>query len=500
MPKKIKISFLTGKTLAATLIYFLLMSCSDTESNKPVLTTSSDSAKVYYLKGVEKQARLKINESSYYFLRALSFDSDFAMANLRLAGLQTDQRIAVKYLNRAKKMFDDLSPGEQLLIRSAEAALGGDQVLQRALLKQLHESFPGYVPYMVLYANFLFSQGKYNESIPIYLKAIELDPAYHQSYNQIGYAYRNINDLENAEKYLKLYMEILPDEVNPLDSYAELMVKTGKFEKGLEVYQKAVATDSMFTSANIGVGTSLSYLGRTDEARKGLLKYYQDVSSNDIRKVVNYTIAATYLWDEDFENAIKYLKKTHFISDVTENIGAKVIDLYTMSQVFYENGHTDSARYYLKQVLRSIDEFGPTGNDDLDSVNTCLKLITKGNLALSEGKFSEADSIGNLYLSKSVIKNSTWRKMLGYTLLGYSALARKKYDVAYEYFNNKRSNRAVDGYYRGFASEMMGNIDLAKKEYENIINNNPILNMDHALFYHKAADRVRKLESDADTR
>lgn len=68
----------------------------------------------------------------------------------------------------------------------------------------------------------------YNQSIKYYKKSIELNPKCIQSYEKIGYAYYQLQDLGNAKKYLQKTLNLLPknskayktllDKINEIDS------------------------------------------------------------------------------------------------------------------------------------------------------------------------------------------------------------------------------------------------------------------------------------------
>jgi cytochrome c-type biogenesis protein CcmH/NrfG len=46
----------------------------------------------------------------------------------------------------------------------------------------------------------------------------------------MGYAYSDKNDFNKAEEAFKKYISLLPDSPNPYDSYAELLLKNGRYD------------------------------------------------------------------------------------------------------------------------------------------------------------------------------------------------------------------------------------------------------------------------------
>jgi cytochrome c-type biogenesis protein CcmH/NrfG len=41
----------------------------------------------------------------------------------------------------------------------------------------------------------------------------------------LGYSYRSLENYAEAEKAFKIYIELIPDDPNPYDSYAEMLSK-----------------------------------------------------------------------------------------------------------------------------------------------------------------------------------------------------------------------------------------------------------------------------------
>jgi len=53
---------------------------------------------------------------------------------------------------------------------------------------------------------------------------------------------------------------------NPYDSYAELLLKTGRFDEAIAQYRKALSIDSKFISSFNGIAAALMYEGKHDDA------------------------------------------------------------------------------------------------------------------------------------------------------------------------------------------------------------------------------------------
>ncbi|MDQ3224723.1 MAG: tetratricopeptide repeat protein [Gemmatimonadota bacterium] len=66
-----------------------------------------------------------------------------------------------------------------------------------------------------------------------YRKSVELAPDFAPAYNLLGYALRATADYAEAEKAFKKYIELIPEDPNPYDSYAELLMKMGRFDESI---------------------------------------------------------------------------------------------------------------------------------------------------------------------------------------------------------------------------------------------------------------------------
>ena len=82
----------------------------------------------------------------------------------------------------------------------------------------------------------------------------------------LGYAYRQAGDYANAEQAFKKYIELIPSDPNPYDSYAELLLKMGKFNESVEQYRKALSIDSNFVPSHFGSRSRSVVYG---QARRG---------------------------------------------------------------------------------------------------------------------------------------------------------------------------------------------------------------------------------------
>ena len=83
-------------------------------------------------------------------------------------------------------------------------------------------------------------------------------PTYSTAFNILGYAYRQNGDYSDAENAFKKYIELIPNDPNPYDSYAELLLKMGRFDEAITQYNKALAISIPTFSTLISASLLLS--------------------------------------------------------------------------------------------------------------------------------------------------------------------------------------------------------------------------------------------------
>ena len=119
----------------------------------------------------------------------------------------------------------------------------------------------------MLWGTRYFGRQEYETAIKHFVKATTINPSFSQPYNQLGYAYRFLEKFGEAETAFKKYVELIPGDPNPYDSYAELLMKMGRFDESIKMYEKALAVDPNFVASYVGIGNNHLAHGRPEQAR-----------------------------------------------------------------------------------------------------------------------------------------------------------------------------------------------------------------------------------------
>jgi tetratricopeptide (TPR) repeat protein len=320
------------------------------------ITTSSDEAREAFVTGRDLNERLRGTDAHEYFVRAVELDPEFAWAHL-LAGFtgSTNQGF-FDSLAKAVELADKASEGERLLIMATQAGTNGQPEAQRDYLTQLVESYPGDERAHNALGTFHFGRQEYLEAITHYQHAIDIDPEYSAPYNQKGYAHRFLNDYEAAEAAFRRYIELIPDDPNPYDSYAELLMKTGRFEESIENYRKALEANPYFIASYSGIAHNQVFLG-DGEAARATLKELRGKARNvgEERASLFWTIV-TYVHEGDWEAALETCSEMRGLAEAGDDWGAVAGDFNLMGDLLLEAGRTDEAAAAYEKSIAAIDK------------------------------------------------------------------------------------------------------------------------------------------------
>src|SRR5262245_54075573 len=203
------------------------------QNGKVPITTSSTAARDAFLRGRELAEKLRGQQARPEVERAVQPAPTFAVAYLNLANTQPTTKEFFATLEKAVALADRVSPGEKLLIKGGEAASSGDNAAQVKIYEELVATYPQDERALMLLGTAHFGGQRYAQAIAQYEKAVGIAPQFSPPYNLMGYSYRFLGESAKAESAFKKYIELIPDDPNPYDSYAELLLKLGRYNESM---------------------------------------------------------------------------------------------------------------------------------------------------------------------------------------------------------------------------------------------------------------------------
>src|SRR6266513_1652358 len=322
------------------------------KNGKISITTSSEEARKEYLAGRDLQEKLRITDSIAHFDKALSLDPNFALAELNRANVSPTAKEFFDHLKKAVSLADKASDGERMLIQANEAGANGNPTKQKEILDKLVATYPNDERAHFNIGGYYFGQQDFAQAINHYKKATEIAPDFSTAFNILGYAYRQNEDYANAENAFKKYIELIPNDPNPYDSYAELLLKMGRFDEAIAQYNKALAVDSNFVNSHFGIAAALTYQGKLSDAKAELQKITQKARSDGERRTALFGQTIVAVDGGKFDEALAEVDKQYALGEKSNDVPAMAGDLQLRGNILLEMGRYDEAKRAHEQGLK----------------------------------------------------------------------------------------------------------------------------------------------------
>ncbi|MBU1983030.1 tetratricopeptide repeat protein [bacterium] len=493
------------------------------------ITTSSELAEAYFVKGVELVESFRTKEACRYFEKAVAEDPDFALAYLFLATSQPSRKeiyenigiaeelsrpkevenqqrpssglgltitlptaVSPEYLQEATRRVDRVSKGERLWILGVAATFAGKSAEHFECFRELAAAYPYDERARRMLGDYYFGTNQYQLAIQEYVAATDINPQYAVAYNMLGYTLRESGDLAGAERAFLKYIELAPDQPNPYDSYADLLLGMGRHEESIEYYRKALARDSMFAFSRVGIAANLNLLGRHAEARE----YLHAASDSGLtfmqRRSLLWGIVISYVDEGDLESALAAAEKTSRFSASSGSTIETVSDMNLVGQVLLEMGRLDEARAKFEEGLRLVEESAIP--PDVRTWARALTALRVGcRIALKENNVTAArKSIEEFAASVDTTGNPSLRWLLNH-YSGLVALEEGDFARAVSELDQGMANDPATHFLLGRAHEKLGDREKAAECYKKATEANLVNDLGYTLIRRKAAGALRSL-------
>jgi tetratricopeptide (TPR) repeat protein len=274
------------------------------ESQKLPVTTASPAAARYFESGMVHYENHRWNLALSDWNEAVKLDPNFAQAYVWICFTTADPAEEARDRARAKALSKDVTPGEQLLIRWM-AGVHEDRYVEGIMaMNDMLAMFPHDKRLNFLVGYWLFrSQDQYEIAKKVTLRALHEDPNYATCYNQLGYLYSRTGDFDKALEYTAKYIEFLPNEPNPHDSYGEMLRFAGRYQEALAQYRIALQIDPTFYISQKELGETYSLMGKEEQARKEYAKAIQQAPNDGVRAEYMQKLALTYVREKRYADA-----------------------------------------------------------------------------------------------------------------------------------------------------------------------------------------------------
>ncbi len=475
---------------AIMLVALIFIAC---QQDKIPVTTDSEVAREYYLKGRDLAERLRYQDAVENFRLALKHDPEFPMANYSMAIFGETPNERLSYFEKAKSVSKQASWAEQQLILALEAGMSAHTRKQIEIIEGLIDAYPRDERVLNMLGNIYFGQQDYERAIEIYKRVLKINPEFSQTYNQLGYAYRFLGDYVNAENAFKKYIQLIPDDPNPYDSYAELLLKMGEYEISIENYEKALKIDPNFTNSYMGLASNYNIKREYKTARKYLKEFYLRARSQDQKRIAITALIISHIDEGDFEGAMKWISRRYDEARASNDTVLIAGDINLMGYWYRITGQPDAAMKKYQEARELVEQA-----DIPQSIKDNFRRgypYQEAVIAMMKKDFDRADKFESEFRAETEKVENPVQMRLANELAGQIALARGDYAAAIEWLEKANKQNAHNLFRIAQAYEGMGELEKALEYYDQAANFNGFMDIEYALIRTDAEKKAAEMKA-----
>jgi tetratricopeptide (TPR) repeat protein len=307
----------------------------------------------------------------------------------------------------------------------------------------------------------------------------------------LGYSYRSLENYAEAEKAFKKYIELIPDDPNPYDSYAEMLSKIGRYEESIEQYKKALSVNPDFFNSHMGISNNLIYMNKYEDAIENSNSALTIAKNDGEKRFALFTNTVAYVDAGKTSEALSEMDKQFEIAKNNNDPAAMNGDLNLMGNILFEAGRFDEAKLKFNEALKIIEDSKLA--EEVKENNRRLNLYNLSRIALKTVNIDEAKKLAEEFSMKSEKANSTFQIWLSHSLNGSVALAENDYKKAISEFEKSNQQNPQTFYNLALAFSGEGNKIEAKKFADKCANFNALININQSFVRNKAKEMLASL-------
>jgi tetratricopeptide (TPR) repeat protein len=310
-------------------------------------------------------------------------------------------------------------------------------------------------------------------------------------YNILGYAYRQIENYDDAEKTFKKYTELIPDDPNPYDSYAELLMKRGRFDESITNYKKALAIDSLFVSSRLGIAANFMYKGMYEKGTAEL-ETLLTLARNDGERRAKYFTQAVLATDAGkMDEAIKELENQYSIAKKNGDAAAMSGDVNTEGTILLEMGKYQDALAAFEKSAKII--FDSNLSEKVKDNADLFLHYDRAQVAIAQKDIKIANKETEEFRKKAEANKNLNQTRLAHELAGRFALAEKKADLAVKELLQANQQNPYNLYRLALAYQLSGDKVKAKEFYTAAAHFNGLPGLNYAFIRTKAVKMISNM-------
>jgi tetratricopeptide (TPR) repeat protein len=473
----------TASLIALFLISFAAPTVFAQKGDMPL--TASKEALELFKQGREKAENLE--DVGTLFDQAVQKDPNFAFGYL-FAG--RGNRDFQKNLAIALSLADKASPGEREWIFAVREQNSGNPVGRLAHLEKLLKLHPTDKRVHTQVGLYYRQNGDETTALQHFTESAKLDKSHAPAWNDIGYSNFALGKFDDAEKAFKTYIGLIPNNPNPYDSYAELLMKNGKYDESITQYNMALSRDPTFFGSYRGIGNNYAYKGDFAKSRETYQQMFSKATDPADRDLALASIMNTWLMEGKFDKAME-VNEQRIANARKDNDVQAVLNLNVVAGfINLESGEMEKAANYFKAARDLTDDPAlPAGAAENRRFGARFQLA---RLSAARGDFdaarSEVDAMRQFVAArKNVNQERTYNLAAGYV-----ELKQKNYTKANEFFAKANPNDPFVWFHRAAALEGSGDKKSAAELYRKVVAWNQLDTTPYSVVRYRAIAKLQE--------
>jgi tetratricopeptide (TPR) repeat protein len=308
----------------------------DSHDRMPITTTSPE-ARALFEQGIVAWENLHIRKAMECWQSAIQKDPNFLLAHLYILERIPDPDQQEAERKKVAALIGSVTPDERLMAEWILAENRNDIIAAVAAMNELLARNPNdkhlfWFAALSMGANYK----QWERASELAEQALRIDPDFAGALNNAGYDYANQGQFDKAFATMRHYIEVLPGEPNPQDSYAEILRMAGHFEEALEHYNAALHLEPNFGESLLGLADTYALMGEEEKARARYDIAIQHAYTKTYASMWRLRRAATFVREKHFAEAdAAYLEAARLAHQ--DSVAPLEAEAYTMMALYQQD-------------------------------------------------------------------------------------------------------------------------------------------------------------------
>jgi tetratricopeptide (TPR) repeat protein len=229
-------------------------------------------------------------------------------------------------------------------------------------------------PYLNI-GQILTNQKRYDEALPNYLKALQINPIFVDAHYNLGVLFDKRGETNKAIQHYRKAVELEPDFTKANNNLGVALLKQDLPGEAISHFQKALKIDPGFAAAHINLGLALS---RQDKLNAAVVHYSKALKISSNLPKAQFQLGAALAELGKTEQGIRHIQKALQIdpeyAEAHNNLGGRLLT----------QGKIDDALAHFNRALDINPDMAEAHN------NVGIILIQQGNLDAAISHFQDA--------------------------------------------------------------------------------------------------------------